>query len=452
MRGLLIYVRQCVARQLGGGRNACWIGVGIVLAAAGSGRAQQGPTPVSVCPVVQREVASGQTFVGTVMPKRISIIGSAVAERVVAFPVNEGDRVKRGQPLARLRTQTLEIDLAAARAELELRKHELAELENGSRPEEITQARARVLSAKALMTLTETRLDRYQRLYKENQAAEDEVNLAVSSHDQAVQAHEEAKAGLALVVAGPRKEKIAQARARVQSQQEEIRRLQDQIERHTIVAPFDGYVVTEHTEVGQWLATGDPVVELAELDTVDVRVLVLEDYVRYLRVGTEARVTLGALPGRTFTGHVALIVPQADTRSRSFPVEVQLKNQEMAGGILLKAGMFARVTLPVGRNAKALLVPKDALVLGGPTPTVYVFDANGDDPGKGKVRPVSVVLGIASQGLIQVSGQLKLGQQVVARGNERLGVGQEVTIAERLRPERFGQAKTTTRASASEGK
>ncbi len=429
--------------------------VGIVAGLVGVIHAQEAPMPVSVASVVQRDVSAGQTFVGTVLPTRVSTVGSAVADRVVEFPVNEGDRVERGQLLARLRTQALEIQLAAARSELELRRQELAELENGSRPEEITQARARMLSAKALMAYTKTRLDRYQRLYKKDTAAEDEMNEAVSAHDQATQAYEEAKAALALAVEGPRKEKIAQARARANAQEEEIRRIEDEIERHRIVAPFDGYVVAEHTEVGQWLAVGDAVIELAELDIVDVRVQVLEDYIRHVRIGTEARVELGGLPDRAFAGPVVLIVPQADVRSRCFPVNVRLKNQPSGtrprkrgtvDDIVLKAGMFARVTLPVGNRVKAIMVPKDALVLGGPAPVVYALDPEAGDAKRGKVRQVQVVLGVASGGLIQVEGSLAAGQQVVVRGNERLRPNQAVVVTRTIPVDQVPQPGVAARA------
>jgi len=401
----------------------------VVVAEGAPAIAQPGPTPVTAAKVTQGEVAAGQTFVGTVLPKRTSTVGSAAAERVVEFPVNEGDRVKKGQLLAALRTRTLEIDKAAAEAELELRRQELAELENGSRPDEIAQARARMMAAKARMVYAKTRLDRTRRLFENSQAADDEMNEVISGYDEAEQLHLEAKAALALAVEGPRRERIAQARARVRAQEEEIRRLEDEIAKHKIVAPFDGYIVAEHTEVGQWLAKGAPVVDLVELDPVDVRVLVLEDYIRHLRVGASVRVEIGALPGHAFTGQVALIVPHADVRSRSFPVKVRLKNPKSGGGVLLKSGMFARVTLPVGQKTRALLVPKDALFLGGRGPTVYVVEPSSGDPGAATVRPVQVDLGVASGNLMQVIGSLEPGQQVVVRGNERLRPGQTVTVS-----------------------
>jgi RND family efflux transporter MFP subunit len=433
--------------------------VGWLLAASvGSVVAQEEATPVSISSVVKQRVAAGQTFVGTVVPKRTSTVGSTAADRVVEFPVNEGDHVEKGQLLARLRTTGLEIDLAAAKADMALRQQELAELENGSRPEEIAQARARRLAAAALEAYEKTRLNRTQRLFKNGRAAEDEMNEVVSAHERAVQAHKEAEAALALVIEGPRKEEIAQARARVQAQQEEIRRIQDNIDKHTITAPFDGYVTAEHTEVGQWLSEGGPVVDLVEIAYVDVRALVLEDYIRHLRVGTEARVEIGALPGEALTGRVVLIVPQADVRSRSFPVKIRLENRETKKGVLIKAGMFARVTLPVGEPADALLVPKDALILAARGASICVFEPQQGDAHLGRVRSVPVEMGVASGGLIEVKGAFKAGDKVVVRGNERLHPGQQVRVSNVVPttqssvPERVDQAEAPTTPPSSKGK
>jgi multidrug efflux pump subunit AcrA (membrane-fusion protein) len=107
------------------------------------------PPKVLVTPIIEKTVAAGQTFVGTVKPLRKSIVGSAVAGRVEEYLVNEGDRVKKGQPIAKLRTGIIQAELDAAAAELKVRQAELNELENGARPAELDQAKARLAMAEA---------------------------------------------------------------------------------------------------------------------------------------------------------------------------------------------------------------------------------------------------------------------------------------------------------------
>src|SRR5688500_541663 len=157
----------------------------------------QGPPPtlVAVSPVVEREVVGSQTSVGTVMPLRKSIFGSAVDGRVIEYPLNEGDRVEKGQVLAQLLTETIDLEIAAAEAELDLRKHQLAELENGTRPEEIAQMKARMMAAEARVRYAQARRARAENLFRQGQAmTQEERDEMVALAIEAEQAYLDAKA------------------------------------------------------------------------------------------------------------------------------------------------------------------------------------------------------------------------------------------------------------------
>jgi RND family efflux transporter MFP subunit len=284
-------------------------------------------------------------------------------------------------------------------------------------------------SAEARKNYMSARSDRWQKLYDANRAiSEEELDEAVSSGIEAEQAYLEARAAYELAVAGPRKEQIAQARALVAVQQATVERLKDQLTKHAIVSRFDGYVTAEHTEVGQWVKQGDPVADVAALDEVEVVAYVVEQHVPHVRVGAEVIVEVPAIPGRTFAGVVGEIVPQADVQARTFPVKVRVVNEVVDSVPLLKSGMYARVSLPTGGKQTATLVPKDALVLGGPQPLVFVVDGATADGQTGKANPVPVRIGVADGGMIQVTGPVKPGQLVVVQGNERLQPGQDVAI------------------------
>jgi multidrug efflux pump subunit AcrA (membrane-fusion protein) len=184
------------------------------------------------------------------------------------------------------------------------------------------------------------------------------------------------------------------------------------------------------------------------LDQVDVEVPVPERYFSRVKLGMTARVTAAALPDWSEEKPVTSRVPSADVRSRTFRVKVRLENEEGPDGQrLLSAGMFAQVTLPVGPQEKALLVPKDAVVSGGEYPVLYAVDVlpstETGQPGKpggpgqgapggppagpppdGLARWVPVELGAAKGRLIEVrvrdSRLLSGGDLVVVEGNERL--------------------------------
>jgi RND family efflux transporter MFP subunit len=305
-------------------------------------------------------------------------------------------------------------------------------MENGSRPEEIEQARARMEAAKARMDYAKIRLQRLQSLYRQGRAASiEEVDEATSASDAAHNSYLEAVAGFDLVQKGPRAEQKAQAAARLAAADALVKRLEDQIQKHTIISRFNGYVSAEHTEVGQWVNRGDPVAEVVALDEVDIQVHVVEDHVPHLTKGMAAPVEAAALAGRKFAGTVALIVPQADARTRTFPVKVRVKNEKREDGSpLLMAGMLARVTLPVGARQEGTMVPKDALVLDGPRRAVWVVDPataktveeSGRSFRQGLAKSVPVETGAEEGSWVLIRGEVKPGQLVVTRANERIFV------------------------------
>jgi RND family efflux transporter MFP subunit len=387
---------------------------------------QGGPTLVEVTELIEREVASGQTFVATVTPPRRAVVGSAVDGRVIDVMVEEGDRVEKDQALAQLLTETIKLELEAAEAELELRQQELTEMENGSLPTEIEQARARMERARVASEFRQKDFERLSLLSQRNAASDSELDTASSISLEAKEAYDEAKAAYQLAIDGPRKEQIAQARAQVAMQDAVVRRLRDQIRKYTIISRFAGYVTVKDTDLGEWVTNGDPIAEVIALDEVDLVANVVDSQVPYIKVGDSVRVEVPALPDQAFTGTVAAVVPQADVRSRTFPVKVRVKNTILeASEPLLKAGMFARVTLATGAKTRAKLVPKDALVLGGPQPMIWLIDPSSISAAEGGrmqggAVPVSVNLGVADGELIQVEGAIPDGSLVVFKGNERI--------------------------------
>jgi RND family efflux transporter MFP subunit len=362
----------------------------------------------------------------------VSDVGSAVDGRVVSLPVLEGQHVEAKQPIAELLRGLLEIERQGAAAELERLRQMLAELTAGTRPEDIDQARAIAEGFEARAEYARSRFERLKRLTERGTSTADELHDAQTELRQAEAQLRGSRAALALAEAGPRKEQVAQAAAAAAVQEAQLERIDDQLGKHTIRSPFDGWVVERFAEQGQWLARGGLVARIAELDTVEIEVQVPELSIASLARGVEVRLEFDAAPHQTWIGRVERVVPQADLLSRSFPVKVSLQNRVVDGQPTLRGGMLARAWLPVGRTGLATVVPKDALVLGGPAPLVYCIDpavATSGGPAAaatGVVRPVQVAIGATIENSVEVRGGLEPGQMVVIRGNERLRPGMAV--------------------------
>lgn len=393
--------------------------------------AQGGPATIVTAEVLQRPITDRQVFIANITPHRRATIGSAVDGRVLEYPIDAGEPVEAEQALTQLRPNTMKIEVAAAKAELDLREAEVRELENGSRPEEIALAEAQLAAARASADYAAARFQRSQRLYQEAAGLsqdEFEANRAEAMRTTALMA--EAENQLELARQGPRKERVDQARARLAMQEQMVQLLEDRLRKYTIRSPFDGIVSQELTEQGAWISQGDPVAEVVELNPVDVEVFVPESSIQFVVIGGECEVTVEAFPGQPFTGTIDRIVPVADPRSRSFPVRVIVPNERVDGRHRLLPGMLARVSLATGDTQEdALLVPKDALLhRGSATTVVKVID--------GTAVHVPVRIGVAVGGLMQVTpmefGALGEADTVVVRGNERLRPGQAVKVISTL--------------------
>ncbi len=208
------------------------------------------------------------------------------------------------------------------------------------------------------------------------------------------------------------------------AQEANVEGVEDDIGKCTIKAPFDGRITEEFTEVGQWFQKGDRVVSMLQLEYVKVRVPVPEKYIQGLNVGDESEVSFPALGNIKRTGHIVHIVPQAGKRARTFPVYVKIDNKDGA----IKSGVFAEATFETGSLLSATMILKDGVVRRGGMEVIYLAV-------DGKVAELPIQTGIAHKNLIQIIGDLKPGNDVIVRGNERLRNGQDIQVTGRMDPD-----------------
>jgi RND family efflux transporter MFP subunit len=400
------------------------------------------PATVVTARVVEREEAVGQTFIGTLQPRRRSTVGSAVDGRVEQYPVNDGQWVKKGDVLAELLKEATKIELENAKAALRVRQAELDEFLNKALPEDIDQAKAKLAATEAQLRYARARNTRTEALFQRGTGiTQEDMDLSYSNLMTAEQNQIGAAAALKLLENWPRPEKLAQAEAQRDAQQEAVNQIADRLAKYTIRAPFDGYVVQKHTEVGAWISRGDQIAEVIAIDPIEVAVSVPETAIASLQEAMTAAeeaggmlqsvVQVDALGTELFNGSVERIVPQADVRSRTFPVKVLLENPPAGKSHKFKAGMICHVGLAVGRAQTVKLVPKDAVVLDQGKAHVMAADKVVDPMTKAEsilARRVDVEIGAAFGSLIQVTGSLKPGAAVVTRGNERLFPGQPLNV------------------------
>ena len=231
-------------------------------------------TSVRVAEVMKQAVRQSVRLIGTVEPWKRSTIASEIEGIVEIFPVEEGMAVKEGQLLGKLRTDIWHIQLDSAFASYR-------------------EAKTRYLQAKRDLL-------RLRVLFEQGLVTQKEFD------DGKAQANALRERGSQLDA--------------------EIRRVQNRLTKSEIVAPFDGWITREFTEIGQWVKEGGGIVEIVDLSHVQVEVPLPERYVSYISIGDPVKTTFDGLPSFQAEGKVFSVIAQADRVARTFPVKIDIPN------------------------------------------------------------------------------------------------------------------------------
>ncbi len=331
----------------------------------GNPQHKQPPAPVATQKVIEMQFQEPVTFVGAVEPDQRSLVATEVAGLVADLLYEEGDFVKKGDVIAVLKQVSLQIQLHEAEAALKE-----------------SEARLKYATKQTI---------RYDDLYKKSVVPIEELQQSQSERDAWA-------------------EKTIQYKAKIE-------KLAYDLEHMQIKAPFNGYIISKHTEIGEWRLKGAPVYELINLDSVHALVYVPEQLAVALNQNDPAKITLDAFPGMSIDGTVLAVIPQASLKARTLPVKVGFKND----GKKIKSGLLARVSFSSGNEAVSKLVPKDAIVMMNNQRFIYAVN-------NGVANPVPVKTGRAHGNLIEVFGPIELDMDIIIRGNERVRPGQAVMV------------------------
>ncbi|WP_138466991.1 HlyD family efflux transporter periplasmic adaptor subunit [Poseidonocella sp. HB161398] len=243
--------------------------------------------------------------------------------RITELGAEEGDAVSRGQVIGKLDTTTLELQARQAEAQVEAARQTLNQLRNGTRPEEIAQARAQLASAEATAERAKQDLARARSLLTSASAAVSgqAVDHAQAEFDVANASVDEARAALELAEAGPREEEIASAEADLAAAEAALALLRHQIDQGTLRAPIDAVVRSRLLEPGDQASASIPVFALAVTDPKWIRLYASETDLGRIRPGQAAEVSTDSHPGEVVEGKVGYISSVAEFTPKSVQTE-----------------------------------------------------------------------------------------------------------------------------------
>lgn len=227
----------------------------------------------------------------------------------------------------------------------------------------------------------------------------------------------------------------ANARAQVEAQRALIAR-------KTIRAPFSGVLGIRKINLGQYLAPGDAIVTLQQLNPIYLDFTLPEQMIGALMKGGKIDARVDALPGQHFSGEITALDPLVDASTRNFKAQATLQNP----GNALRPGSFAKVSFELGAEHAVVVIPQTAVSFNPYGNAVFVITSEkrkaGETDAKGQplrgdklvVNQRFIKTGATRGDLIAVTDGLKPGERVVTVGLLKLRNGAEVTIDNSVQP------------------
>ncbi len=441
-------------------RRKWWIiGLALILFAGGligwmiSRPKGSSQSTVETVPIRRGNLVVTVSSVGTVKAKAQVSLAFQTSGKVAEILVKEGEFVREGQPLARLDTKTLELQVAQAEANLAVAQAQLNKLLKGKSKAQIEAARAALRSAQAAyeaakvdvanrekqIRLAEINVEKARIALEQAQAQYDKVGWRpeAASLPQAQQLHqatldyEAAKLNYELTVAKytdaalysaaaqlaqakaqleelenyPTEEDLAIAKAQVRQAEIALEQARLNLENATLKAPFDGIVADISIVKGGTAGPSIPALTLVDMSSLEIETQLVEVDVDRVKEGQEVEISFDALPDRTYRGKVTRVgkVGQTVQGVVNYPVTVTIEDPDER----IKVGMTANLNILVGRAENVLLVPTRAIQSRGGRQIVMV--KRGEN-----FIPVPVKVGMSNDVMAEiVEGDIKEGDLVL---------------------------------------
>ena len=373
----------------------------------GGGRGGRGgqarpPMTVELAPVTRASISDEITVVGNLIGESTVSVAPRAAGRVQEVYVRLGDRVTRGQRIARIE-------------DFELRE----QIKQAEAAQEVSQATIRQREAE--VSLAKGNVERNRNLYELKL-------LPKQTLDDTESRYQSSQAGLDL------------SRAQANQSKARLDELQINLANTIVTSPVNGFIARRAVDPGASVGQNAPVVDVVDISRVRLVANVVEKDLNQLQTGDTTRVQVDAYPGETFTGRIARVSPVLDPATRTSPIEIEIPNPDFR----LKPGMYARVRITTDTTKDALVVPSDALAdLGGRRGVFQVLNDTA------VFRTVQV--GTEQQQFVEITSGVAEGDQVITTGARALRDGDRVILAAGQRAGGGGRRGAGGRASAGEG-
>ncbi len=345
---------------------------------------QKGITPVQTGRVVRQDLVSQVTASGEIKPKNYINVGAQYMGILTEILVKEGDRVKKGQLLAKLETVQPAADVAAQQATLKTAQADLLAQEAAikSAQENLKTVQASLQRAQADLEKAAVAFDRARQLLASQLIAQQDYDQRKSEYDAAVAGVSEAQARVSQTRA-QLEQSMAQRESavrRIDQLQANLTRLNDVLQKYYSLAPLDGVVTNLPVRVGETVVPGiqnspaSLIMTIADMSEITAEVRVDETDIVNVKLNQPAEITVDAIPGQIFRGRVSEIGTTAIIRStglsasqstvstqeaKDFKVVIAMENPPEG----IRPGLSCTAKITTATRNKVLTIPIQALTV-----------------------------------------------------------------------------------------
>jgi multidrug efflux pump subunit AcrA (membrane-fusion protein) len=397
------------------------------LAWSGCANSEEPPKPDVVVAVrtAQATVQDVEEMVNapaTVFPIAEARVAPKSTAPIARLAVRKGDRVSRGQPLAWLRSEDLDAQLAEAKAQVTDAEATLEKVSTGTLPTEIERSTGEVERTDAALAEAKQIFERRQTLVSEGALPERDLLLAKTQYEQAQTANRVAKSALDLLSNQSHLQDIRIAESRLEQARARLKLVEAQLGYTRIDSPSNGVVTEQFLYPGDMARPDAPVFTVMDLSVAVARGQFPEEGIAGLAAGQTCRFSAVDAPDSLRVGKLTVINQAVDGLRRTVEAWCEIPNSDAS----IKAGAYGDLTVVIGVHPQAVTVPLAAVQFEPDRDYGVVWTVVSD----GRATRLQVKVGAVAGDVAEIESGLRGNETVVVEGGYGLSEGMTVHRAE----------------------
>ena len=396
--------------------------------------------PVKVASVELNAASTETKYSATIVPRTEVELAFKVGGYVDALrkvrgvdgkmrDVQEGDRISVGSVLARVRQSDYQVKFkqaesqaSEARSGIDVSKAQYEEALSG-----VDSTKAKLVEAEADYLKAKLDFDRAENLFASHSMTKSDYDSAKAQYDMANAKVAAARSQVQVIQAkaDSAKANIYVVQAKSQSAQAVVLETQIPLHDTELKSPLNGLVLQKSIEKGTLVSSGDKAFVVADTSSVKAVFAVADVALGEMKLGSELSVVSESMPGKEFQGQITSVFPAADSKNRSFNVEVTIANPDY----LLRPNMIVSLRVATKQATPAQpVVPLNAVIQSKSNANGYAVIVVVQEGGREVARLRDVKLGESFGNAVAVADGLKQGDRVIVTGGTMVNDGGEVKV------------------------